>query len=116
MHNAAVIEGLWPDGGNLIDGCDSVCSSVQPAVHEVGHVFSLLHTGAGTDPSNDVDPSYPYPNGTLGVWGYDILDRVLVPPTDQDMMSYGNLRPWISDYSATRRSSPTGRSDSPTYV
>ena len=98
LQGVATVEGFWPEGGESVPGCDSVCGTIVVSVHEVGHVRGLDHTGYGTDPTNAVDPNYPHKDGTTGVWGYDILDRVLVPPTRIDMMGYGDVQPWISDY------------------
>ena len=44
------------------------------------------------------DPDYPYPDGSIGVWGYDLLDGRLVDPSTADLMSYCDPA-WISDYS-----------------
>ena len=64
--------------------------------HELGHNMNLQH---GTSSSCCIDPAYPYPNGTIGVWGYDFRhgDR-LVPPTARDLMAGGGSNSWISDY------------------
>ena len=37
--------------------------------HELGHNMSLLHAPCG-HPAG-VDPSFPYPDGSVGAWGYD---------------------------------------------
>ena len=64
-------------------------------VHELGHTMSLLHT----PPIAGYDPDYPYPNHTIGVWGYDFRSDSLVPPSTRDVMAGGRNRPfWISDY------------------
>ena len=66
------------------------------AAHEWGHNFGRLHVGCG-DPSNP-DPNYPYPNGSIGVYGYDLVSQELKPPTEyRDLMSYCSPE-WISDY------------------
>ena len=55
--------------------------------HELGHTMSLLHTPCGG--ANNQDPSYPYSNGSIGVWGYDFRDGgSLVAPHNRDVMSY----------------------------
>ena len=65
--------------------------------HELGHNFSLVHPPCGVPFG---DPSYPYPVGSVGAWGYDFNRARLVPPGWRDLMSYCSPR-WISDYSFT---------------
>ena len=62
--------------------------------HELGHNLNLNHAPCGTGESY----SFPYPDGSIGVWGYDFehADR-LVSPYTQDLMSYCQPK-WISDY------------------
>ena len=69
--------------------------------HELGHTMSLLHTPCGG--AANQDPSYPYSNGSIGVWGYDFRDGgSLVAPHNRDVMSYcGTGVEWISDYHFT---------------
>ena len=69
--------------------------------HELGHTMNLLHTPCGG--ANNQDPSYPYSNGSIGVWGYDFRDGgSLVAPHNADLMSYcGTGVLWISDYHFT---------------
>ena len=55
--------------------------------HELGHGLSLRHAPCGT--MDDLDPSYPYPDGSIGSWGYDFRDGGrLFRPSDRDLMSY----------------------------
>ncbi len=66
--------------------------------HEVGHNIGLYHISdcGGTFP----DPSFPYPGGAIGVWGYDFESEVLVSPFHGDLMGdCGEV--WISDYHFT---------------
>ena len=69
--------------------------------HELGHTMSLLHTPCGG--AANQDQSYPYSNGSIGVWGYDFRDGgSLVAPHNADLMSYcGTGVLWISDYHFT---------------
>ena len=69
--------------------------------HELGHTMSLLHTPCGG--ANNQDLSYPYSNGSIGVWGYDFRGRgSMVAPHNRDLMSYcGTGVWWISDYHFT---------------
>ena len=67
--------------------------------HELGHNLSLLHAPCG-DPAN-TDPSYPYPDGSVGAWGYDFRGGgMLVRPYTRDLMSYCGPN-WVSDYHFT---------------
>ena len=63
--------------------------------HELGHAMRIiLHSPCGV---MRADPDYPYPGGSIGVWGYDARSSHLVPPSTPDVMGY--CRPaWISDY------------------
>ncbi len=65
--------------------------------HEVGHSLDLLHAPCG-DPAS-LDPAFPYPDGSTGVWGYDFRDGSLVSPVHRrDIMGYCYDRGWLSDY------------------
>ena len=68
--------------------------------HELGHNMSLFHAPCGG--AGGPDPSYPYPDGSTGAWGYDFRDggRLVHPREGRDLMSYCNPR-WISDFSFT---------------
>ena len=75
-------------------------SSSQPRAfiiaHELGHNMSLRHAPCGVSAS----PAFPYPDGSIGVWGYDFEGGGLVSPSTPDVMSYCGPR-WISDYHFT---------------
>ena len=45
----------------------------------------------------DADPGYPHPNGQIGSWGYDLIQRRVFPPQTPDIMGYCTPQ-WISDY------------------
>ena len=65
--------------------------------HEVGHNLSLWHAPCG-GPAG-VDPDFPYPDGSIGVWGYDFRNGSVVPPDrSKDIMTYCGTLPWLSDY------------------
>ena len=78
--------------------------------HELGHTLNLQHAPCGHH-LESVDPSFPYPDGSSGAWGYDFRNNGrLVSPDTPDLMSYcggtsnaygrtGNQ--WISDYHFT---------------
>ncbi len=66
------------------------------AAHEWGHNFGRLHAPCG-GPA-DPDAGYPYPEASIGVYGFDVAKRqVRVPSQYYDLMSYCDPA-WISDY------------------
>ena len=83
--------------------------SANTAAHELGHAHGRAHAPCGT---GDADGKYPYSGGTLGSWGYDLVDKKLYSPTTyKDFMGYCSPT-WISDYTfkaiATRMSTVSG--------
>ena len=66
--------------------------------HELGHNMGLRHAPCGS--AAGPDPSFPYPNGAIGAWGYDFGRGRLVPATRKDLMSYCGPT-WTSDYHFT---------------
>ena len=65
--------------------------------HELGHNVGLRHAPCGS--ASGPDPDYPYDNGDIGVWGYDLRrSRLLNPEQYSDLMGYCRPR-WISDFS-----------------
>ncbi len=80
-----------------VDGRASIgIADARVFAHEVGHNMSLRHSPCGRP--QQVDPDYPYPDGNIGVHGYDPRADTLVDPSTPDLMSYC-LPQWISDYS-----------------
>jgi hypothetical protein len=78
-------------------GFDEVATDT--AAHELGHSHGRNHApcGPGLDPQS-IDPAYPYPNGGIGVWGYDIVNGAMIDPAVySDIMGYCDTQ-WISDY------------------
>jgi len=64
--------------------------------HEIGHTFGRNHSPCGT--TAGLDMSYPYPNASLGQWGYDNATGQLFDPNlYHDYMSYCDPT-WTSDY------------------
>ena len=70
--------------------------------------FALyIHHGMESSDCPDVDwspsdPDYPYPDGKIGVWGWDMSEnRLLDPGTTYDLSTHCEPR-WISDYTWTR--------------
>ena len=69
--------------------------------HEVGHTMNLYHAPCGG--AGGPDPNFPYSEGSIGIWGYDIAERRLVDPGRyKDVMSYCFDNMWISDYHFNR--------------
>ena len=66
--------------------------------HELGHNMGLRHAPCGA--VSILDPSFPYPDGTIGGWGYDFRRGRLVPAARWDHMSYCDPT-WTSDYHFT---------------
>lgn len=62
--------------------------------HELGHAHGRQHSGCM---SPDNDPSYPYTEGQIGSWGYDIVQKGYKAPALRDLMGYCTPA-WISDY------------------
>ena len=83
-----------------VPGRSSVSSpSSRVIAHELGHNMSLFHAPCQADYP---DPSFPYPDGSIGAWGYDFRDsdRLVHPRATYDLMSYCNPG-WVSDYHFT---------------
>ena len=71
-------------------------NSTDTAVHEVGHAHGREH--APCNHPSGIDPDFPYSDGSIGVWGYDITAKKLINPSvGTDMMGYCD-NTWVSDY------------------
>jgi hypothetical protein len=76
--------------------------AARVALQELAHNFGRTHApcsipDGGTVPGG-LDPNYPYPMGSIGVWGYDLVEKRMMAPADfADIQSYCNPV-WISDY------------------
>ncbi|MFW6205736.1 MAG: M66 family metalloprotease, partial [Gemmatimonadota bacterium] len=72
----------------------------ETIAHEVGHNLNLPHAPCGG--ASDVDPDYPYANGSIGQYGWNpTARRVTLPFDTYDLMSYCDPI-WISDYNYER--------------
>jgi hypothetical protein len=70
--------------------------SANTMAHELGHAHGREHAPCGG--AQGVDSDFPYSQGQIGVWGYDIFDKTLISPTKgRDMMGYCPNE-WVSDY------------------
>jgi hypothetical protein len=66
------------------------------ATQELAHAMGRWHAPCG-NPSG-VDSSYPYADASIGVWGFDVLKKTFVDPSQyKDFMSYCSPT-WSSDY------------------
>lgn len=71
---------------------------LRTIAHEVGHSLGLLHA-RGCGASYDVDPNYPYPDGSVGVYNFNPITLALEPPTLKDIVSICGMQTMgISDY------------------
>ena len=98
-HYMGMMSGTLNPGGGVARLAGRVTFSslnASTVAHELGHNMSLRHAPCGNP--NRVDSSFPYTDGSVGVWGYDFRGGgQLVHPSTPDLMSY--CRPkWISDY------------------
>ncbi|MFL5494584.1 MAG: hypothetical protein ACJ8DC_09410, partial [Gemmatimonadales bacterium] len=76
-------------------GYDNVQDGSRVVAHELGHTWGRLHAPCGSPPQ--IDPDYPYPDGSIGVFGVDVSKGELKSSSLPDIMGYcGNS--WISDY------------------
>jgi CARDB protein len=76
-------------------GYDAVQDGSRVVAHELGHTWGRFHSPCANPPQ--VDPDYPYLDGSIGVFGMDVATGELKGPSLPDIMGYcGN--PWISDY------------------
>jgi Peptidase M66 len=75
---------------------DKYAGTETTFVHEVGHAHGRQHAPCQVP---DPDPEYPYADGEIGDWGYDLANKKLIDPAGKarDMMGYCDPD-WISDY------------------
>ena len=85
--------------GNGAANEEGTASSAIPVpdvvAHELGHNFDLLHAPCGFAPGPDA--AYPYSDGSIGSWGYDMEAEESVRPGEPDLMSYCDPA-WVSEY------------------
>ena len=102
------------EGGSGLRGIANLPGNVSLSIldanviaHELGHNLSLAHApGCGAD---FPDPDYPYEDGSIGVWGYDVLNERPVNPGTSDIMTYC-LPQWISEFSFAKAMGHRSRS------
>jgi hypothetical protein len=65
-------------------------------IHELGHNHGRKHAPCGD--ATNYDDHYPYYRGSIGVWGYDLVEKKIKDPRYYtDFMGYCYPR-WVSDY------------------
>ena len=65
------------------------------SAHEIGHNLGMSHAPCG-NPA-DPDPNFPYADGTVGQYGFDVNGQTVADKTQPDIMSYCDPE-WVSDY------------------
>jgi hypothetical protein len=81
--------------GYSVVSWDYLPSGRNVAAHELTHNFGRMHAPCGG--AGGPDPDFPYPGGTIGVYGYDLSTSTVRLPSSPDLMGYCT-NPWISDY------------------
>jgi hypothetical protein len=76
-------------------GWDYLPSGSLVVAHELAHNWGRNHAPCG-NPSG-LDPQYPHPDGSIGVYGLDVAALALKPPSSSDIMGYCDPK-WIGDY------------------
>ena len=72
----------------------------ETLAHEIGHNLGLHHAPCGGAVAPD--QAFPYPGGSIGVWGYDVhAERLVSALLYRDFMGYCSPS-WVSDYHFTR--------------
>ena len=102
-HYMGMMSGTVNPGGGVAYRSSRVNFSEPYAsviAHELGHNLSLPHAPCGG--AGGSDPSFPYTDGSVGVWGYDFRGggRLVGPQQYYDLMSYCEPE-WVSDYHFT---------------
>ena len=100
-HYMAMMSGTVDGPGGFAEG--NRLSFARPIAttiaHELGHNMDLNHAPCGGP--TGLDRGFPYPDGSIGSWGYDFEGGgTLVSPGRPDVMAYCGPR-WISDYHFT---------------
>lgn len=78
-------------------GWDRKPGASETLAHELGHNFGRRHVRCTGDEAG-IDPQYPYPNGSIGIFGYEVdVSQIKPPEVFSSFMSYCQTT-WISDY------------------
>ncbi len=63
---------------------------------ELAHSLGRSHAPCNGAPQTD--PGFPYKDGSIGVWGWNLTTSALVNPRVKDFMGYCDPPTWTSDY------------------
>ncbi len=75
---------------------NNVDYSAETFVHEVGHSLGRLHIDCGG--AAGFDPTYPFPNGEVGEWGFGVIDfGIRHPKVNKDYMTYCSPT-WVGNW------------------
>jgi hypothetical protein len=74
----------------------TVNSEVGTFVHEIGHTQGRRHVLCSGQ-EDGYDPTYPYPGGDIGGYGFNIESWVFMSPNLKEYMSYCGPA-WVSDF------------------
>ena len=92
----ALLNGRTAAVGLKPAGPDHFWQNNNILAHELGHLMRLPHAPCKVP---DPDPSFPYPDGNIGSWGYDMRVGELRSPDSPEVMSYcEDRRKWISGF------------------
>ncbi|MCA9659288.1 MAG: hypothetical protein KC486_13160 [Myxococcales bacterium] len=70
--------------------------SAETFVHEVGHSLGRAHINCGG--AAGYDPTYPFPSGEVGEWGFGVIDYGMRHPTvNKDYMTYCHPT-WVGNW------------------
>ncbi|KIG16426.1 hypothetical protein DB30_04470 [Enhygromyxa salina] len=84
-----VSSGLWHRTGTY---------HYETMVHELGHNHGRAHIFCANGDAAGTDPSYPYDDGVIGVWGFGIrLFKLHSPTASWEFMTYCSPT-WVSDW------------------
>ena len=76
-------------------GWDRLPSGAGVAAHELGHNWGRNHAPCG-GPAG-LDNSYPFSDGRIGTYGFNVESQTLVPATAKDIMGYCDPK-WVGAY------------------
>lgn len=92
------VAGLGYIGVPAAMGWDHLPSGAEVMAHELGHTFGRWHAPCGGPAQIDGNwPNATHPGAIIGSFGYDIVEGVLKPTSQFDLMSYCDPA-WVSDY------------------
>ena len=94
----ARLPGDGMDGSDALNRVGSGLLSTSTFVHELGHAQGRRHIECEGAGAAGTDPAYPYNNGILGSWGFDMRELfVHHPDLGYDYMSYCGPS-WVSNW------------------